>query len=85
MITFEEALKIAEENKYGDKLAFIEEFSDRYVFDYVSAEGYGYIVSGPLSVMKETGETGRFFPPHYDDDYKKSGIVIFGEKDDDEE
>ena len=85
MITFEEALKIAEENKYGDKLAFIEEFPDRYVFEYVSAEGYWYIVGGPLSVMKGTGEVDIFHPPHYDDDYLNSGVVIFGEKDDDEE
>ena len=77
MITLQEAIKIAENagNK-GLLLYQITEYPDRYVFDYGLESGESLINSVPPYVMKDTGETGVFFPPDYDDDYYNSGIDI---------
>ena len=74
-ITLREAIKIADKEKYAPVLAQITEYSDRYVFSYVEQNGEAPDIS-PLHVMKETCETGLFFPPDYDDEYYNSGINI---------
>ena len=75
-MTLQEALKIAEDNKYAPKLNKIIEFFDRYVFSYSYENNEPVICSGPLYVMKDTGEVNVFFPPDYDSDYLDSGIDI---------
>ena len=75
MITLQEAIKIAENEKFAPILAQITEYHDRYVFSYVEQNGEAPDIS-PLYVMKETGETGLFFPPDYDNEYYDSGVDI---------
>ena len=75
MLTFQEAIKIANKEKYAPKLVQITEYFDRYVFSYAARNGEAPDIS-PLYVMKDTGKTGVFFPPDYDDDYYNSGIDI---------
>ena len=75
-MTLQEALKIAEANKDALKLKRIKEYHDRYVFEYGNENDEPLILSGPLYVMKNTGEVNVFFPPDYDSDYLDSGIDI---------
>lgn len=76
MITLQEAIKMAEHSEYEGLILWgIVEYSDRYVFDYGSEDGEPLLIS-PLYVMKDTGETGDFFPPDYDDEYYNSGVEI---------
>lgn len=74
-ITLQKAIKVAENEKFAPIIAQIIEYSDRYVFSYVAENGETPDIS-PLYVMKDTGETGVFFPPDYDDDYYNSGVNI---------
>ena len=60
---------------YAPVLNQIVEYPDRYVFGYAMLNGEEPDIS-PLYVMKDTGETGVFFPPDYDDDYYNSGVNI---------
>ena len=76
MITLKEALKIANQEMEGLKLASIKEYPDRYTFEHVDENGKGFICSGPLYVMKDTGNIGIFFIPDYDENYLDSGVEI---------
>lgn len=75
VLTLQEAIKIAESEKFAPILTQITEYYDRYVFSYAMLNGEEPDIS-PLFVMKDTGKTGVFFPPDYDDKYYHSGINI---------
>ncbi len=74
-MTVDDLIKIAEENKYEEKLAGITEYSDRYVVSYVGKNGEVPDLS-PMYVMKDTGKTGTFFPPDFNDEYLDSGVDV---------
>ena len=74
-MTVHEAIKIAEGNKYEEKLAHIKEYPDRYVMTYVDGNGEMPDLS-PMYVMKDTGEEGTFFPPDFSEEYLDSGVDV---------
>ena len=74
-ITLQEAIQIAEKNKYADKLVSIREYHDRYVMSYAYADG-SVSCDSPMYIMKDTGEVGVFFPPDYSKEYYYSGINV---------
>ena len=74
-ITLQEALQIAEKNKYADKLISIREYHDRYVMSYAYSDK-DILCESPIYVMKDTGKVGVFFPPDYSEEYYNSGINI---------
>ena len=74
-MTIYKLIKIAEENKYEEKLAGITEYPDRYVVSYVGENGEVPDLS-PMYVMKDTGKTGVFFPPDFSDEYLNSGVDV---------
>ena len=70
-----ELIRIAEENKYEEKLAGITEYLDRYAVSYVGENGEVPDIS-TIYVMKDTGKTGLFFPPNFSDEYLNSGTNV---------
>ena len=83
MITLQEAVKIAKNNKKNfwlDGLLFygIVEYTDRFVFDYCLESGEPLAGIASLYVKKDTGEVDYFFPPDYDIDYLNSGVEVQG-------
>ena len=75
-ITLQEAIKIADKEKYAPVLTQITEYQDRYVMTYVYEDGKLLVCGSALYVMKDTGKVGAFFPPDYDDNYYDSGVKI---------
>ena len=75
-MTVHELIKLAELHKDGPKLAAITEYPDLYEVCYVGENGEVLDISSTMSIMKDTGEIGSFFPPDFSEEYLDSGVDI---------
>ena len=75
-MTIKEAIKIADKDKYAEKLDQVWEYPDRFVVSYCDKDGNAPAVSS-LYVMKADGTTGVFFPPRYSKKFLDEGKRVY--------